>query len=196
MWKIEAKIKNNFNFDEIDDKTKNKIRVDSRNFSRSFYSKMIKKSSLLSSLFSSTKFEDVSITRSPYYRAKRDGRSILVGWRRVVEVSTDWIGAISMQKIEIACCNCSFDSVAKTGRNEGGYSTNRIDKNRETHPVPQPRFISPFYFGTRSVNKLSLAITRNGEAHFSSHFRFGNARNARDITLPRIPWNAYVYLYP
>lgn len=95
-----------------------------------------------------------------------------------------------------ACCNCSFDSVAKTGRNEGGYSTNRIDKNRETHPIPQPRFISPFYFGTRSVNKLSLAITRNGEAHFSSHFRFGNARNARDITLPRIPWNAYVYLYP
>lgn len=36
-----------------------------------------------------------TIVRSPYYRAKRDGRSLLVGWREVAEVSTDWIGAIS-----------------------------------------------------------------------------------------------------
>lgn len=70
-----------------------------------------------------------TIVRSPYYRAKRDGRSRWMEGGRGGQYRLDRCNFHVENRP--ACCNCSFDRwPRRESSKEGGGYDRRIDKNR------------------------------------------------------------------
>lgn len=119
------------------------------------------------------------------------------GWREVVEVSTDWIVQFPCRK-SIRVLQLQLRPVAPSrdlGRGGGAASITTIEEIHDRQKAGNPPILSlihdlsrPFklYLTARSVNKLSLAITR---VSLLSYFRFGKCAEFSGYYV-RIPWIA------